>query len=143
MKPTDIMLPLILSMSLGALGSLRADDGSSHPEKPESKSAPKVVGVAEAESLIASKKVLILDVRTPAEFSSGHIAGATNLDYTAPQFRTKVAKLDKGQPYLVYCAVGGRSARASRIMSELNFKSVYDLDGGIKAWEKARKPVVK
>ena len=95
------------------------------------------------EKLIAAKKVIVLDVRTPSEFANGHIAGATNLDFHAPDFQARLEKLDKHQTYLVHCAVGGRSARAGALMSTLDFDSVYDLKGGLGAWEKAGKPVVK
>ena len=93
--------------------------------------------------MIASKKVVVLDVRTPAEFARGHIAGATNLDFHAPDFRSKLEKLDKNRPYLVHCAVGGRSAQACKMMNQLDFKSLYDLKGGMTAWEKAGQPVEK
>jgi rhodanese-related sulfurtransferase len=109
----------------------------------EMKKPPQLVEVAEAEKLIAAKRVVVLDVRTPGEYALGHIAGATNIDFHAKTFQSTLEKLDKSQAYLVHCAVGGRSARASSLMSGLDFKSVYDLKGGLKAWEKAGKPVVK
>lgn len=102
-----------------------------------------LVGPAEAAKLIDSKKVVILDVRTPAEFAEGHITGATNLDFHAPDFRAKLEKLDKNQPYLVHCAAGGRSGQACKLMNRLEFKTVYDLKGGMQAWEKAGQPVEK
>jgi rhodanese-related sulfurtransferase len=105
--------------------------------------APQLVDVTDAEKLIAAKKVVILDVRTPAEFADGHIAGATNLDFRDPEFQAKLAKLDKSQPYLVQCAIGGRSAKAAKLMGKLDFRSVYDLKGGLEAWKKAEKPVEK
>jgi rhodanese-related sulfurtransferase len=50
---------------------------------------------------------------------------------------------DPGKPVLVYCRSGGRSARASKQLEKLGYKVVYDLDGGITAWKKAGKKVVK
>ncbi len=104
---------------------------------------PKLIEVAAAQKLIEAKKVIVLDVRTADEFAGGHIAGAKNVDFLEPDFRQQVKKLDKRQSYLVHCAVGGRSARASALMSKLGFESVYDLRGGLNAWEKAGKPVIK
>jgi rhodanese-related sulfurtransferase len=103
----------------------------------------KNIGVNEFESKAADKSTVILDVRTPKEYRSGHLPGAVNVDFNAPDFDQKIAKLDKDKTYLVHCAVGGRSAKACEKMSALPFKDVYNLEGGIKAWEKAGKKVVK
>ena len=104
---------------------------------------PQLIEASEAEKLIAEKKVVVLDVRSPAEFASGHIQGATNLDIHGKDFKTKLAEMDKDQPYLVHCAVGMRSAKACTAMSGLGFKNVYDLKGGLDAWKKAGKPIVR
>ncbi len=119
-----------------------ADDPKSPEVRPE-KIAAKLVNPAEAEKLIADKKVTVLDVRTPEEFASGHIAGAVNLNLNGKDFSDKLEKLDKSKPYLVNCAVGMRSAKACKKMNELQFKTLYDLQGGINAWKKDGKPVTK
>ena len=108
----------------------------------EQKVSVKNIDANEAEKLLKdNKKIVVLDVRTPKEFSAGHIAGATNLNFNDADFEKKLATLDKNQPYLVHCAVGGRSARARELMKTLQFKTIYHLEGGIKAWEKAGKSV--
>ena len=91
----------------------------------------------------AAKKVVVLDVRTPEEFAAGHIAGATNVNLNGKDFQERLEKLDKSQAYLVHCAVGMRSARACKKMNELEFKTLYDLKGGLTAWKKDGKPVTK
>lgn len=101
------------------------------------------VNPAAAQKLIAEKKVVVLDVRTPKEFAAGHIAGATNINYLAADFAKTIAGLDTNQTYLVHCAVGGRSTQALPKLEKLQFQSIYHLDGGIKAWEKAGLPVQK
>jgi rhodanese-related sulfurtransferase len=111
--------------------------------KDNMKNPPKMVDAAEASKLIADKKVVVLDMRTPAEFAAGHIVGATNLDFRGQDFKAKVAALDKNQPYLVHCAAGGRSAKACDAMEQLDFKTLYDLKGGMNAWTKAGNPVEK
>jgi phage shock protein E len=104
----------------------------------------KNVDANEAEKLLKeNKKVIVLDVRTPEEYKEGHIAGATNIDFKGPDFERKLATLDKKQPYLVHCAGGGRSAKARDLMKKLQFDSIYHLDGGLNAWQKAKKPVEK
>jgi rhodanese-related sulfurtransferase len=84
---------------------------------------------------------IVLDVRTPDEYAAGHIAGAQLLDYYRSDFKTQVAKLDKNKPVYVYCASGGRSSSAAKILAQTGFTRVYDLRGGINAWRKAGKPV--
>jgi rhodanese-related sulfurtransferase len=83
----------------------------------------------------------IVDVRTPEEFSAGHIANAVNMDVTADGFEQQIEALDKEKPVMVYCKSGGRSARAASILKDKGFKNVYDLDGGIIGWEEAKKPI--
>ena len=105
--------------------------------------AYKNLSVDEFARMAADKQNVILDVRTPGEFSAGHIPGAVNLDYNAPDFQAKAAALDKSKTYLVHCAVGGRSVRACEKMSRLDFPNLYNLPGGFKAWAKAGQPVEK
>lgn len=83
----------------------------------------------------------IVDVRTSAEFSEGHIANAVNMDVTSDDFESKIATLDKEKPVMVYCKSGGRSAKAAAILRDNGFKQVYDLDGGMIGWNDANKPV--
>ena len=101
------------------------------------------VGVEEFDRLRSGKDVVVLDVRTPAEFADGMIQGAVLLDYRAPDFAEKVAKLDKAKLYLVHCAAGGRSARACAKMETLGFTNLVNLEGGMGAWQDAKKPVAK
>jgi rhodanese-related sulfurtransferase len=101
------------------------------------------VGVDEFERLWKEKKGVVLDVRTAKEFEAGHIPGAVNIDVNSADFDKKVAGLDKSHAYLIHCASGVRSVRACEKMSRVDFKQLYNLQGGIKAWEKAGKPVEK
>lgn len=101
------------------------------------------VNPAEANGLIASNKVVVLDVRTPKEFAAGHIAGATNINFLAADFAKAVTGLETNRAYLVYCAVGGRSTQALPALEKLSLPSLYHLDGGIKAWQKAGFTLVK
>ena len=87
--------------------------------------------------------IQVIDVRTPAEFNSGHIEHAKNININDAQFEAQIAALDKSKPVLVYCAVGGRSARAANLIKSQGFPAVYDLDGGIGAWNKEGLPIVK
>ncbi|AXV39363.1 rhodanese-like domain-containing protein [Methanobacterium sp. BAmetb5] len=84
---------------------------------------------------------ILLDVRTPQEFSQSHIKDAKLLDFQAPDFKTKVQELDKNKTYLVYCRSGMRSAGCADTMKSLGFNKVYNLVGGIMAWEREGLPV--
>ena len=114
-------------------------------EAAPSKPAPKTrnVNVQEFDRLRSGKEVVVLDVRTPAEYAEGKIEGAVLLDYRAPDFAERVAKLDKAKLYLVHCAAGGRSARACAKMEALGFTNLVNLEGGMGAWQDAGKPVSK
>jgi len=92
--------------------------------------------------LLATKAEQLIDVRTPQEFAKYHIQSAQNIDLRSPNFKKEIEKLDKTKPVLVYCLSGVRSAAAARIIAAAGFKTVYNLDGGINAWSKARKPMV-
>ena len=110
---------------------------------PATRPARKDVGVDEFEKLWKEKKGVVLDVRTAKEYQAGHIPGAVNIDVNAADFDKKVAELDKGKTYLVHCASGVRSVRACEKMNRMDFKELFNLQGGIKAWEKAGKEVEK
>ena len=94
-----------------------------------------------AQSMDSASQKQILDVRTPEEFQSGHIATAKNINIYDADFKTQLKKLDKEKPVFVYCKVGGRSAKAAKILQELGFTTVYDLEGGMLAWENNKLPV--
>ena len=84
---------------------------------------------------------IVLDVRTPAEYASGHLPAAQNIDIEAPDFATRVAALDKTAAYAVYCRSGNRSGTALQQMSAAGFTHVYDLAGGIGAWQNMGGPM--
>ncbi len=106
--------------------------------------APKNISVEDADKLLKSDpQVVVLDVRTPDEFKTGHIPGAKNLDFFGDDFAKQIAALDKSKTYLVHCAAGGRSAQACKVIEKEQLPSVYHLNEGFKAWEKAGKPVEK
>lgn len=83
--------------------------------------------------------VQLIDVRTPEEFSQGHLKGAINLNINSVDFKNRVSGFDKNKPVLVYCLSGGRSASASAFLVDNGFKEVYNLQGGIMKWDAAGK----
>jgi phage shock protein E len=107
--------------------------------------ATKDVTVAQARQLIQDRggkaDFVVLDVRTPEEFANGRLPGAVNVDIQAPDFQSRLAALDRGNTYLVYCRTGNRSARAIQVMQRLGFQSLYHMTEGILRWEKKGFPV--
>lgn len=86
---------------------------------------------------------VILDVRTPEEFSDGHIEDAINIDFNSQDFRDNINRLDRSKTYLVYCRTANRSRGAVNIMEELEFTQIYHILGGIVQWEKEGLPIIK
>ncbi len=86
--------------------------------------------------LLFEKNAVILDVRTVQEFETSRIPNSKNIDFYNPQkFLQEIEKLDKDNSYYVYCRTGIRSANSCQLMSELGFKKVYNLIGGIVEWK--------
>jgi len=90
-----------------------------------------------------SKNPILLDVRTAGEYAQGHLANAALLDIYSNDFKSRADKLNKSLPVFVYCKAGSRSSSAVNILSDLGFKEIYDLSGGILAWQQANKPIEK
>lgn len=83
----------------------------------------------------------LLDVRTPKEYSEGHLDDAHQLDYLNTEaFDAGISKLDKSRTYYIYCRSGKRSHGACLKMKKQGFK-VYDMEGGILNWTKLGMPV--
>ncbi|MEO5601527.1 MAG: rhodanese-like domain-containing protein [Cyclobacteriaceae bacterium] len=93
-----------------------------------------------AQKMNSSKDKIVLDVRTPAEFRQGHLAGATLIDVLESDFTAKVQQLDKSKPLFVYCASGIRSEEAVEILHRLGYREIYELEGGFQEWASAGKP---
>lgn len=91
--------------------------------------------------LADTKDAILLDVRTPGEFSERHLSNATNIDYNGDDFEKRIESLDKTKPVFVYCLSGGRSTGAANLLASKGFKTVYNMEGGILAWTGAGKPV--
>ncbi len=76
----------------------------------------------------------ILDVRTAAEFQSGHLPKAINANVMSSELVSKTADLDKSKPVFVYCKSGARSAMACKTLSKQGFTELYNMSGGISSW---------
>jgi rhodanese-related sulfurtransferase/rubrerythrin len=96
----------------------------------------KSIDAEEAKELMAEHKegaYTLLDVRQEGEYEAEHIPGAKLIPL--PGLKDGLRQLDKQKPVIAYCAIGGRSIAAAQFLSGLGFKEVYNLKGGIKAWQ--------
>lgn len=99
------------------------------------------VTVEQAKNLIEQNiKLKIVDVRLDTEFNTSHIPGAINVCACDPD--NMVSQLNSNDEILVYCRSGLRSAAAMKYLNEHGFSKVYNMLGGIVAWENAGYPVV-
>ncbi|MCB5188500.1 rhodanese-like domain-containing protein [Methylobacillus caricis] len=101
------------------------------------------ISANDAVLLINRSHAVVLDVRDDAEFAAGHITDAKHIPVAQLQERLKELVKLKDKPVLVYCQSGQRSAKATDILVKNEFKQVHQLQGGIKAWQDAKLPVVK
>jgi rhodanese-related sulfurtransferase len=85
---------------------------------------------AEAKRLVSEGAVLV-DVRSPSEFSAGHLQGAKNIP--VGDLQRRASELSKDRDVIVYCASGMRSASALRTLKSLGFQRVHDL-GSMSRW---------
>lgn len=73
---------------------------------------------------------LVIDVRTKAEFKSGHLAVTRyNFDLLSGEFQSKLDSLDKNETYYLYCRSGNRSGQAAKLMKEQGFEKVFNIGG--------------
>jgi rhodanese-related sulfurtransferase len=90
-----------------------------------------------AETMNTTQNPQILDVRTPEEFTEGHIDNAANVNWLGDRFVADAEKFDKTKPVFVYCKSGRRSKKATEKLQELGFKNIYELEGGFMKWSAA------
>jgi rhodanese-related sulfurtransferase len=92
------------------------------------------LNVSEFSQKITEPGVIIVDVRTPEEFASGHIEGALNIDFNSGNFENEITRLNPSETYAIYCRSGSRSGQAASIMHKAGFHDVSNLNGGLIDW---------
>ena len=100
------------------------------------------LNVSEFSQKITEPGVIVLDVRTPEEFASGHIEGALNIDFNSGNFANEITRLNPSETYAVYCRSGSRSGQATSIMHKAGFHDVSNLNGGVIDWTNDGLPLV-
>lgn len=82
---------------------------------------------------------LLLDVRTPEEFASGHIAGAVNIPLQ--ELPQRLGEVPQDRTVVLYCRSGNRSAQAASILESAGYSGLYDIAGGVLAWQGSGLPL--
>ena len=103
--------------------------------------AIKNLNADEFEKGITTAGAQIVDVRTPEEYKSRHIAGAVNMNVNDADFEKQLSSLDKTKPVYLYCLAGSRSKKAGEIAVNDGFTNVSNLETGMNGWIGAKKPV--
>ncbi|MBL7691000.1 MAG: rhodanese-like domain-containing protein [Flavipsychrobacter sp.] len=133
------VITLLLLVLMGNMASCQ----SAGKKLPDGTTSVSVTVSAEdfQKKMSSLKDVQLVDVRTPEEYREGHIKNSLNINVQGSSFEAEVAKLDKKRPVMVYCRSGGRSASAQRMLIDMGFAEVINLDGGIRGWQSSGKPV--
>lgn len=101
------------------------------------------VGTLEATRLMNQGPALVLDVRDEKEFAAGHLPKARHIPVRDLSGRLGEISKFKDKPVIVTCKSGTRSAAACRLLRKSGFTKVFQLKGGIAAWQQAHLPVEK
>ncbi|MEI7996144.1 MAG: rhodanese-like domain-containing protein [Methylococcaceae bacterium] len=91
----------------------------------------------QASEMYAERKAVIVDVRDDSEWNEQHIPGAIHIPLAQLNGRISELKQYKDTPVITQCKAGGRSAKALEVLKSVGFTKVYNMDGGIMAWDKA------
>lgn len=138
MKKVSLLTQLFLSMSFTGCGQRLFDK---QLELLYNKSVPLVQPVQLAKELDQEKRVVLLDIRTQAEYEVSHLAGAIFINY-ATFSSNQLKNTPLHTPIIVYCAVGVRSEKAGEKLLSAGYKNVRNLYGGIFKWKNRGYPVV-
>ena len=82
---------------------------------------------------------VVIDVRTPDEYASGHIPGAINIPFD--QIAQRIAEIETPRGVALYCMVGPRARKGESALLAAGYEKVFHLEGGLAAWQAAGLPV--
>jgi len=137
-------LPLVFLFVAGSITALVLASGCLDEGPAPDDRIIRTIPPAEASALIeemdGDPDFVIIDVRRPDEFAGGNIPGAINID--SAHFSDHLNDLDPDGTYLIYCQRGVRSAGVRELVREAGFREVYEIEGGMSAWQAAGLPVV-
>jgi len=98
---------------------------------------------ADATTLINRNDAVVLDVRTDKEFNEGHIINSIHIPQADIKARIKELEKHKDKPIIVSCRSGQRSGQVCGTLKKQGFDNIYNLAGGVGAWQSANFPLTK
>ncbi|MGD8483405.1 MAG: rhodanese-like domain-containing protein [Thioalkalispiraceae bacterium] len=98
---------------------------------------------SQATQLINQQDALVLDIRQDNEYQAGHIINSKHIPLAFLNDRLADLEAYKNKPIITVCRSGHRSAQACSSLKKAGFESVYNLSGGVMAWESANLPLTK
>lgn len=101
------------------------------------------VGPADSVNLINHEEAIVLDVRENKEYQSGHILNSIHIPQSALAKRITELEKYKSRPIIVGCRSGSRSSFACGLLKKQGFENVYNLSGGVMAWQNANLPLTR
>lgn len=96
-----------------------------------------------ATELINHRDAVVVDVRPAADFAQGHIINAVNIPMNGFQKQISTLQKHKDKPIVVNCRSGSQSSAACRLLRKEGFNEVFNLRGGILAWQNANLPITR
>jgi phage shock protein E len=84
-------------------------------------------------------RVLVLDVRNPAEYAEGHVPGAINIPYD--QVASRLGEIPKDDEIVLYCHSGRRAGLAAETLAANGYTKLAHLEGDMRGWQQAGRPV--
>lgn len=135
---------LLMFMVLALLGFSASSCGQKNSENQTKNQSGTELNVQEfAKQLQIDSTIQLVDVRTWGEYMTSHLKNASWFDFYKPDFKEKIATLDKSKPVYLYCASGRRSYESMQILNSLGYTKVVHLKGGINAWNGENMPVTR
>ncbi|MEX0733930.1 MAG: rhodanese-like domain-containing protein [Steroidobacteraceae bacterium] len=101
---------------------------------------PKTLGARQA---WGDQSLVVLDVRTPAEYAEGHIPGALNIPHTELAARIVELSDARSRDIVVYCRSGNRTAQALKVLGDAGFTRLFHLKGDYLRWSAENRPVTR
>ena len=125
---------LAIAIVLGAIGATAA-----FAEDPGAVKAPSISAAALHAQRESGAAPVVIDVRTPDEYASGHIPGALNIPFD--QVAQRIAEIETPRGVALYCMVGPRARMGESALLAEGYEKVFHLEGGLAAWQAAGLPV--
>ena len=138
-----LVLALIVTATVLSIGACSSAQPAATAAQPAAvaMAEPKVntkIAPADYQAQFGAAEHVLIDVRTPEEFASGHIADAVNIP--VDQLASRLSEVPQDKPVVLYCRSGNRSGQAAQILDRAGYTQIYDL-GGIVTWAQQGFPV--